>query len=98
MTIKTFTPDGAATTTIAGAAASASATLSQFSNCVRVYNAGPNKAFIRFGTGVTTALATDMPIAPNSTEVFTKGATTTVAGICSGVETATLYFTCGEGL
>lgn len=98
MTIKTFSPSGAATATIAATAASASATLDGLCSVVRVVNLGPNKAFIRFGTGATTAALTDMPIAANSTEVFTKGSQTTVAAICAATETANLYFTNGEGL
>ena len=47
--------------------------------------------------GVAAAL-TDMPIAANSTEVFTKGSQPFVAAICAATETAALYFTNGEGL
>lgn len=97
MTIKTFSPSDAATTTIAATVASASTTLDRYSDCVRVVNAGTGTAFIRFSTGAETATVTDMPVLPNSTEVFTKGAYTHVSAIC-GTGTATLYFTNGQGL
>lgn len=97
MTIKAFMPTGAATAPIAATAASASVALDQYSNAVRVVNLGPNKAFIRFTVGASPAVLTDMPIAANSTEVFTKGTATIVSAICAATETAALYFTNGEG-
>ncbi len=96
MTLKTFFPSGT-TVSIAGTVASASATLDANSAAVRVVNAGPNMAFIRFTTGASTALLTDMPIAAGATETFTKASANTVSAIC-GTGTATLYFTNGEGL
>lgn len=98
MTIKTFAPAGTATATIAATAASASTALDGLSSAVRVVNAGPNIAFIRFTRGASTALATDMPISSGATETFTKGSADTVSAICSATQTATLYFTNGEGL
>ena len=97
MTLKTFAPKGDATVPIAGTTASASATLDQHSNVVRVVNAGPDIAFIRFGKGATTAVVTDMPILSGATETFTKGDNTTAAAITAS-GTAALYFTNGEGL
>jgi hypothetical protein len=37
---------------------------------VRVYNAANNVAFVRWGAGAQTALATDTMVAPGATEVF----------------------------
>ena len=66
---------------------------------MRVVNAGPNTAFIRWGVGAQTALTTDMPVLAGTVELFTKSEDTdTVAAICASAQTATLYVTCGEGL
>lgn len=65
---------------------------------MRIVNAGPNTAFVRFGVGAQTALATDMPVLAGVTEVFSKSADVdTVAAICAATQTATIYITCGEG-
>lgn len=65
---------------------------------MRIVNAGPNTAFIRFGVGAQTALTTDMPILAGAIELFSKAADTdTVAAICAASQTATVYVTCGEG-
>lgn len=66
---------------------------------MRIVNAGPNTAFIRWGVGTQTALATDMPILAGTAELFTKSEdTNTVAAICASTQTATIYVTCGEGI
>lgn len=65
---------------------------------MRIVNAGPNTAFIRFGVGAQTAVAGDMPILAGAIELFTKaGDVDTVAAICASTQTATVYVTCGEG-
>lgn len=69
---------------------------------IRVYNAGPNPAFIRWGIvaqgAVTASATTDMIIPVGNTETFNKGTgTDTFAAICSAAQTATLYVTAGEG-
>lgn len=65
---------------------------------MRIVNAGPNTAFIGWGVGTQTALATWMPILAGVTEVFSKAADVdTVAAICAATQTATIYITCGEG-
>jgi len=100
MRIKAFHTAGKATTKIAATTTSASAALDQFSNAVRVYNAGPNACRIKFsgpaGAAVV-ATATDMNVLPNSVEVFTKGDATFVAAICD-TGTAAIEFTDGEGI
>lgn len=98
MTMKTFMPKGDDTVTIAATVASANVALDQFSNAVRVVNAGTAMAFIHFGSGVgTAATLTKMPVASGATETFTKGTSNYVAAITAS-GTATLYFTNGEGL
>lgn len=64
---------------------------------VRIVNAGPNVAFIRFGTGTQTAVTTDMPLLPGTVEVFHKGGCDSIAAICAASQTATLYVTEGSG-
>lgn len=98
MTIKTFHPNGLLTATIAASAASSSTALDQFSDAVRIQNKGPNEVFIQFGNSAVAATTAHMPIASGATETFTKGALTHVAAICGAGETATVRFTCGEGL
>lgn len=89
----------AETIPLACTAVSASTTaLRQEPMQVRIYNAGPNDVFVRFGTGAMTAVVSiDMPVPAGAVEVFTKTAAGTVAGICAGTGTATLYLTAGEG-
>lgn len=65
---------------------------------VRILNTGSNLAFVRWGVGTQTAVATtDMPIAAGATEVFTKGLADHLAAICTSGQTTTLYVTPGEG-
>jgi hypothetical protein len=98
MKTKTFAPSGADTVQLAATAASASVSLDPNSSVVRVFNAGPNIAYLQFGgTGVTSTTA-KMPIAAGNTELFTKGVQAKVAAICDTGNTATLFFTAGEGL
>lgn len=73
-------------------------TTSELGSQVRVYNAGPNVAFVRFGPASPTAVTTDIPIAPGSIELFHKGGAVGTAAICATGQTATVYFTAGEGL
>lgn len=64
---------------------------------MRVYNAGTQTAFCRWGTGAQTATTSDMPLIPGVVEVFAKAwADDTFAAITSS-STATIYITCGEG-
>lgn len=97
MTLKTFAPKGDATVTLAVTTTSSSGTLDIYSSSVRIHNAGTALAFIRFGTGTTTALTSDMPLASGATETFTKGSADKIAAIAAS-GTATLYVTNGEGL
>ena len=110
-----FTPSLGVTKTISATSTSSSVTLDAVDvaatpsnpgagpwgghTVMRVVNAGPNTAFIRWGVGAQTAVATDMPILAGAIEVFTKaGAVDTVAAICASTQTATVYVTCGQGM
>lgn len=65
---------------------------------MRVYNAGTQIAFGRWGTGAQTATTSDMPLIPGVVELFSKApADDTFAAITSS-STATVYITCGEGV
>lgn len=108
MNVNAFSPDFANTKSISVTSTSASVTLAtvdtntgtlgQGYNAIRIVNAGPNTAFVRWGTGTQTALATDMPILAGTVEVFSKSPdATTIAAIAAATQTATLYITCGEG-
>ena len=93
-----FTPAQNATVTLSATQANTQGTLTVQSGQIRIYNAGTNKAFVRWGTGAQTATTADMPIAPGTVESFSKPpADLGIAAICSTGETATLYFTPGEG-
>ncbi len=64
---------------------------------MRIVNAGPNNARLRWGVGAQTALITDMLMLAGTVEVFTKAGTVdTVAAICP-TGTATISITCGQG-
>ena len=94
MSNRPFQADGA-TITLAVTTSSAGSTAAPTNSAqVRVYNAGPNLCFIRFGQGTMTATTSDMPLAVGATEIFTKGGASGVAAIC-GTGTATVYVTPG---
>lgn len=100
MRIKAFHPNTGPTTKIAATTASASTTLDPFSNAVRIYNAGPNAARVKFSGPAGSALAataTDFNIPPNTVEIMTCGDATFVAAICD-TGTAAIEFTSGEGV
>ena len=63
---------------------------------VRVYNDGPNLAFINLGKGATTASITSIPLPIGAVEMLGKVANDTFAVVTlSG--TANVYFTPGHG-
>lgn len=66
--------------------------------CVRLYNAGPNTAFIRRGSGggLTAVVDTDFPLPAGAIEIVSKGNDDTIAAICAS-GTATVYATPTEG-
>lgn len=90
-----FTPS--ANYQIAVSAASNSVTLSALatnSDDIYLYNGGTAVAFVRWGAGAQTALATDFPVAPGAWFVATKGNT---ANVIAAIGTSgTLYVSPGE--
>lgn len=66
---------------------------------VRVYNAGAQTVFIKFGLGgaITASSTADMPIPNGNTETFSIGASDHIAAITAS-STATLYVTPGRGV
>lgn len=98
----------AATVTISASAVNAVGALLKMptgQTQIRVYNKGPNVAFIRKGTdsSATAVAATDLPIGPGVTEILTlsnlpASPITHVAAICAAAETATVYITTGAGI
>ena len=91
-------PSGLDTVQLSASASSSNVALDVTSSVVRVYNAGPNLAYIRFGPVGTTSTTAKMPIPVGATELFTKGIAPAVAAICDGGNTAVLFFTAGEGI
>lgn len=72
--------------------------VSESSGDVCVYNAGPSDAFVAFGSGSATAVATtSTPVPAGSVLNFYKGKFDTCAAICASGLTATVYFTPGNG-
>lgn len=96
--MKTISFFPGATQSISATSTSASVTVDEYTKAVRIYNKGPNTAFIKFGIGATTATTSDMPIPSGGIEVFSKDRADKIAAICAATETATVYVTTGEGL
>lgn len=92
-----FVPTPGTSTSIAATGTTASAALSATSPQVRVYNSGTVAAFIRFGKGAQTAVATDMALAPGAVENFGKLDADTIAAITGGTA-ATIYIISGTGV
>lgn len=80
------------TSNVQGTLAAAGANASE----IRVVNAGPNTAFLRWGDGAQTATVNDVPILPGGTEIFSVGVVTNFAAIC-GTGSAVVYITPGYG-
>ncbi len=114
MNVQPFTPTLGKAKTISATSTSSSVTLDALDvsstptqpgsgpsggkSVIRVTNAGPNAARIRWGVGAQTAIATDMLVLAGNTEVFSKaGDVDTVAAICAAAQTASIDITCGEG-
>src|ERR1700744_3690823 len=100
-TVNPFNPSVAGTKTVAATASNTSQALNpgdaNVSN-LRIANAGPNTAFVTWGVGAQTASATtSVPIMSGTVEVFNKGNADTVAAICASTQTATVFFSPGEG-
>lgn len=83
----------AATTTSAGGAIP-QPTGALIGSHLLITNAGAEAAFVRFGVGAQTAVASDMPVRAGSSIIVQRGQATHVAAIVSGTS-ATVYVTTG---
>lgn len=102
MLIRPHQPIFASTVSISATQTSGSTTLANTCGQVLyVCNEGPNGVYIRYGNGSQTALTTDYRIPANTERYLTRrdgsSGDTTVAAICDSGETATVYFSIGEG-
>lgn len=95
--MKTFGPTGDDTVLLSATAVSARAALDPSNSVVRLYNAGPDTAYVVFGNAGIAATTAKMPMPSGSVETFSKGPATNVAAICDSGKSAALYFTVGEG-
>lgn len=93
-----FTPGGSAV--LEATSTTGNVLLPTTGSQVLIYSPSANDAaFIAFGTASTVeAEVTDICIPPGFSRIFTIPAGTTyIAAICASTETATLYFTRGDG-
>jgi len=88
-----FTPRTTKTLNVTSISSNTSLTSSD--TTLRIYNAGPNTAFIKIGDN--SAAVTDLPIPADVIEVFDKGSVSVISAICSTNQTALLYITSGAG-
>jgi len=66
---------------------------------VRLYNNSSSTVFVAFGNStVTAAVATSLPMAPNSVEVFTVPGQVAYVAVIASAAGGTLYATLGEGV
>jgi hypothetical protein len=91
-----FTPQ--ATATLSVTATSSNAALGGTGSQVVFQNAGPNTAFVAFGSSTVTATTAGFPVLNGQSLQLTRPADAThMAAICASTQTATLYATPGEG-
>jgi hypothetical protein len=98
MTLKTFAPSGAATVKVAGGPTAGNIALDVNSSVVRVYNAGPDAAYVRFGSASDAATVNDIPLPAGAPELFTKGTAGYMSVITDAAKSALVYATNGEGM
>lgn len=91
--MKAFNVSGP-TVKIDAASASEGASIDKYSSVCRIYNAGPDLAFMSFSGSADT---TGVPIPAGVIEVLSKGVEDTVSAVCP-TGYATVYITPGEGL
>jgi hypothetical protein len=66
---------------------------------IRIVNSGTQVVFLNFSVGTGTATTTtDMPMLPNTSEVFWLGEKTTNINAIAAATGSTLYVTIGEGV
>lgn len=94
--------NGTNTTNVAVGATNTSTALGgmvgQREQSIRLVNSGTQNVFFNFSAGAGTAvLATDMPMLPGTTEVFTIPAVCTHINTIAPATGSTLYWTFGDG-
>lgn len=98
MTLKTFAPSGLLSASLTAGPTSANVALDVNSSVVRVYNAGPDIAYIRFGSATDAATTSHIPLPAGAPELFTKGTAAYMAAITDAAKSATIIVTNGEGM
>lgn len=96
-----FQPGDGLTKNISVTSTSASVTLTISTHqTVLVTNTGTKTAFVKFGTGTVTAIASaDVPIIAGTAQTFTVPiGSNVVAAITAGTDTTTIYVTPGQGI
>jgi hypothetical protein len=88
---------GGSTVAVSCTTTSADETISGHKGQIVVYNAGTVAVFMRTGIGAQTAVTTDYPVAPGSTQTLSIPTNHNTVGAITGSGTATLYVTPGEG-
>nr|CRH05510.1 conserved protein of unknown function [Candidatus Magnetococcus massalia] len=98
MTTKIFTPGP--TAALAATETTSRVALPGAGSQVRVVNSSENMAFIQFGDSAVEATTGAIPLPAGLVEVFSNPLNTNshVAAICASGETASLYFTTGDGV
>ena len=99
--MQAFTPLTALTQTVNATSTNTAVSFglpAQRAQCMRVYNAGPNVAFVNFVDTPAAVATADMPIAVGFAELFSKGLSGTVNVICAAGETAKVFLTPGQGI
>lgn len=82
---------------LSASATSVSVALDSYNNVIRIYNVGPDPAFIRWDTSAQAAALTDMILPAGVLEAFNKGPASTLAAITSAAASCVLYITGGVG-
>lgn len=99
--MKNFSPNTFGLTAVCNAGAtSESVSVVAIDEELLVYNSGNSVAFIRWGVGPQTAIATDLPIPPGTPLLFSKnlnGNADTVACISPSAGTEAIYIVSGFG-
>lgn len=95
--MQAFTPVSSTTISVSGT--TASATIPAGVSTVRLYNPDASHlVFVRFTHGASSAVSTDMPLAPALVEKFgIDPSTTNTISAISGGTAITLYVTYGNG-
>lgn len=97
MLIGSFHPLGA-TATIAASTASANGEIGTGGDAIRVFNSTVNIGFFRTSSAGTTATAADIPIAPNSVEVFRIPQDHDNFAVILAAGAGNVYVTRGQGI